>query len=83
MPAQISDIAKAFLLNQSFMECIFDCNSERLRYWREQMAKSPELKEGILEAEYVLLHIEDMESNFTSEELENLKSRIADTLNDQ
>lgn len=80
MTTHISDIAKACLCNEAFIDYVFDCNPERLRYWHGLMDKSPELKSGILEAENILLHLEDLDCAFSEEEIENLRVRIAKTM---
>ncbi len=80
MTRHISDIAKACLCNEAFIDYVFDRNPESSRYWHELMDKCPELKSGILEAENILLHLEDLDCAFSDEEIENLRVRIAKTM---
>ncbi len=69
-----------YLKDTYFLKYVFESTPSQLRYWRGYIARKPMEKEYVLRAKYVLLHLDEMTSMFTPQEIEHLKKRITTSI---
>lgn len=71
-----------YLKDTDFLKYVFEGTSSQLRYWRGYMARRPQEKKDLLQAKYILMHLDEMECQFSPSEIESLKKRIQFSLKD-
>ena len=71
-----------YLKDTDFLKYVFEGTSLQLRYWRGYMARRPQAKKDSLQAKYILMHLDEMECQFSPSEIESLKKRIQLSLKD-
>ena len=71
-----------YLKDTDFLKYVFEGTSLQLRYWRGYMARRPQEKKDLLQAKYILMHLDEMECHFSPSEIESLKQRIQLSLKD-
>lgn len=71
-----------YLKDTDFLKYVFEGTSSQLRYWRGSMARRPQEKKDLLQAKYILMHLDEMECQFSPSEIESLKKRIQLSLKD-
>lgn len=69
-----------YLKDTYFLRYVFEGTPSQLKYWRGYITRKPMEKENVLRAKYVLLHLDEMTSTFTPQEIEHLKKRIANSI---
>lgn len=72
----------SYLKNTEFLKYVFEGTRSQLRYWRGYVARRPQEKDDLMQAKYILMHLDDMECGFSENDIETLKKRIQASLKD-
>ncbi len=76
----LDPIVTYFLRSVTFIRCVMEDDASLRRKWDDWLAVHTDLRVHFNQAEQVLLNLDSMESDFSKEEVAELKKRIASTL---
>lgn len=65
-----------YLLDEDFLNYVFDESKELAEYWESFLEKNPSKKNNFLKAKNILLHLDEPSKAFSDEDVDILKKRI-------